>query len=104
MTPNCTARSISNVTPQPLLLMNSGFAVKSAEHMAGRLRREVGDDVDLQITRAWRLTQGEDPTAADISSAKDYLQKQTQALKEGEDALATLCHALISTNRFLYVD
>ena len=104
MTPNCTARSASNVAPQPLLMMNSRFAVEHSRRMAERIVFEVGDDLDQQIERAWALALGDHPTDDEIASAKTYLQRQAGALEESDEALATLCHALVSTNRFLYVD
>lgn len=104
MTPNCTERNASNVAPQPLMMMNSDFAVEHARRLAQRVAAEVGDDLDQQIVRAWKLALGTEPTDEEISSAKIYLQQQADALEKKEDALVTMCHALMSTNRFLYID
>lgn len=104
MTPNCTQRNDSNVAPQPLMLMNSDFAVTYARHLARRIRHEVGDNTVDQIRRVWNLTQAVDPNAEERDSAERYLAEQTETLENPDDALASLCHALLSTNRFLYVD
>lgn len=115
MTPNCTKRSASNVAPQPLLMMNSDFSIKFSAKLAERLRTESGDDVNAQVTLLWLLTQGTKPSPDERSSAVDYLKAQSSALQNPgseknaeseprQDALASLCHALLSTNRFLYID
>jgi hypothetical protein len=104
MTPNCTERNASNVAPQPLLLMNSDFAVDHARRLAERVVADVGKDRQRQIKRAWKLALGEDPNEEEIASAEEYLGRQAETLEKKEDALVTLCHALISTNRFLYID
>jgi hypothetical protein len=104
MTPNCTQRASSNVAPQPLLMMNSQFAVSHARHLAGRVVREVGQDTDAQIRRVWRLALATDPDAEQIAAARRYLRRQAEQLAQDDDPLTALCHALLSTNRFLYVD
>jgi hypothetical protein len=104
MTPNCTERNASNVAPQSLLMMNSDFAIRHARRLAERVVAEVGADRPQQIKRAWKLALGMQPSEDDMSSAEAYLDRQAGALKKKEDALVTLCHALISTNRFLYID
>ncbi len=104
MTPNCTERNASNVAPQPLLMMNSEFAIRHARRLADRVVSEVGGEEDRQIERAWKLTLGAEPSDEELSSAKNYLRYQAKILEKKEDVLATLCQALISTNQFLYVD
>lgn len=104
MTPNCTERNASNVAPQSLLMMNSDFSIRYARHFAERVVAEAGDDRQQQITRAWILAIGQQPSEQELASADDYLKRQAETLENKEDALVTLCHALISTNRFLYVD
>lgn len=104
MTPNCTQRTASNVAIQPLLMMNSEFAIGRARRIADRVRAAAGDQQDRQITLAWKLVLGEGPTDEERSSATHYLKRQADVLEQQEDALATLCQALISANRFLYVE
>ncbi len=110
MTPNCDARNSSNVAPQSLLWMNSDFAVAYAEHFARRVIADVGDDPPSRIRRMWQLALGRDASTAEIAGAREYLSKQQvefekHEAKSGElHALTSLCQALMSTNRFLYVE
>ncbi len=110
--PNCERRNSSTVTPQALLLMNNDFLVEQSQAFAARLLREAGNDPRAQVIRAWRLTFAADPTTNEVSDALTFLAQQTErfraaATKPGDpprQALATFCQALLSSNRFLYVE
>jgi mono/diheme cytochrome c family protein len=117
MTPNCEKRATSTVAPQSLLMMNSALVVQQAQAMAARVRREAGDDPLAQFTRAWQLAYARPPSEAESQAGVAFLAEQTAALQSAastdsssasEDssaaALAHLCHALVISNRFLYVD
>src|SRR5262249_45501558 len=110
--PNCEARNSSTVTPQSLLLMNSSFIVTHAADFAQRLRQEAGDDPKAQVERAWRLAFAAEPSGDDVKAAVAFLEEQRQRFAarpnlKGDPralALASFCQALLSTNRFLYVE
>jgi hypothetical protein len=107
--PNCEVRHASTVAPQALMLMNSRFIHEQAAFFAQRVRTEAGVDARAQVARAWRLAYGADPAARDVERAAGFVAKQTAALgqKAGEPALAALtnyCQALLSSNRFLYIE
>ena len=110
--PNCERRNSSTVTPQALLLMNNDFLVEQSEAFAARLVREAGSDPKAQVIRAWRLAFAAEPTADEVSDALAFLARQAEqfrsaAIKPGDpprQALATFCQALLSSNRFLYVE
>ena len=114
MTPNCERRVSSNVAPQALLMMNSDFAVEYSDLFATRLSTEAGEGIRDQITLGWRLAFGAAPSVEDISAAEQYVEQQRQTIQavapdtKPEDvsrqALATFCQALLSSNRFLYVE
>ncbi|MDP6443562.1 MAG: DUF1553 domain-containing protein [Pirellulaceae bacterium] len=123
--PNCVRRPSSTVTPQSLMLMNSTFTVQQAERFAARVERDVGADPAAAVHRAWRLVFGETPSEAESTVAGQFLREQSEFLaanppsnvkkgKDGKpiygakqaasDALAVYCQALLSSNRFLYID
>jgi hypothetical protein len=117
MTPNCQQRSSSTVAPQSLLMMNSPAVARESAEMAARIEREAGIDPAARIARAWRLVFGRPPTAGEVEAGVVFLNRQAEAAAAlapvdpktpGPDpartALANLCHALISSNGFLYVD
>ncbi|MCA9182351.1 MAG: PSD1 domain-containing protein [Planctomycetales bacterium] len=116
--PNCVARKSSTVSPQALLLMNSDFVLARSTNMASRLQREAPDSLAEQIELAWRLVYGVAPVPHEIVAATAFIAEQTSIFgsdpppevkdqtspEPDQEALASFCHALLSSNRFLYVD
>src|SRR5262245_4252660 len=117
MTPNCQQRASSTVAPQSLLMMNSPAVAREAAELAARIEREAGNDPSARVARAWHLVFGRQPTAGQVQAGVVFLAGQaeaaaalppadpkTSAPEPARTALANLCHALISSNGFLYVD
>jgi cytochrome c553 len=114
MTPNCEQRNASNVAPQSLLMMNSSLVVEYAEHFAARVIHEVGADRREQVRLAWQLAFAIVPSDSEIAAATEFLQQQEQLFRDSPTkpkeltaeslALASFCQALLSSNRFLYVE
>ncbi len=113
--PTCEARPSSTVALQSLLLMNDVFVLARAAELADRLQREAPGDFDAQLTRAWQILYCAMPTPEDRRRCFAYLSRQTGLFEQREGggtaavsarrlALESLCHALFSANRFLYVD
>jgi hypothetical protein len=112
-------RSQTTVAPQSLLLMNDTFILDSSRRLADRVTRERPGDLRAQINRAWQLLYGRPATEAGITRSLAYLDEQTQALTKyhhdiqhpkgvapnpPQEALASLCQVLCSSNQFLYIE
>lgn len=125
MTPNCTMRETSTVAPQALLMLNDVFVAQQSQHFAERLMREHPGDLRAQINRAWKRAYNSAPSEKETTESLLYLAEQTERIRarvatfarsekdKDKDkaqpdpqklALASLCQALISANRFLYVE
>ncbi|MFP6903292.1 MAG: PSD1 and planctomycete cytochrome C domain-containing protein [Verrucomicrobiia bacterium] len=110
MEPNCTKRPVSTVAPQALIFMNNNFVINQSRMMAERLQKLTPQNPDAQLAVAWEHALGHKPTAAELSRARAFVQKQTALFNERKDktpkltALANYCQALMSANRFVYVD
>jgi mono/diheme cytochrome c family protein len=110
--PNCERRNSSTVTPQALLLMNNDYLLEQSAVFADRLLREAGNDPKAQVIHAWRLAYAAEPTADEVSDALAFLAGQAERHRAAapktndpmRQALASFCQALLSSNRFLYVD
>ncbi len=117
--PNCEARNSSTATPQALMLLNGDFATSQAEAFADRVRKDAGTELKDQVTRAWSLAYLREPTEKELAGALAFLRLATEAFgkqpaapaPKGKEpptaemrALATFCQALLSSNRFLYVE
>jgi hypothetical protein len=110
MEPNCAKRPVSTVAPQALIFMNNNFVIAQSRVMAERLQKLAPKDPDGQLAAGWEHALGHEPTGAELSRAREFVQKQTALFKERKDktpeltALANYCQALMSANRFVYVD
>ncbi len=113
LTPNCTQRNASNVALQSLMLMNSQFALEHSERMADRLIAHAPDRA-TQLALAWQLAYGKPINEASQSQLIAFMDSQVSQLQSlnpkqslesvNRIALASLCHVLMSSNGFLYVD
>ena len=123
MEPSCDARSVTTVSPQSLLLMNSATMRVHAQQFAQRVQSEGGKDSPDQVRLAWKLVHGKAPSESDVQQGVEFVQAQTEyyqanptPLEEqlalpsktpGDPAflgLTALCHALMSSNALLYID
>ena len=89
------ARTVTTTPLQALSLLNNAFMIRSADHFAGRLKREAGEDVAKQAGRAYALVFGRAPTADEVDEARRFV---------GAHGLPQFCLVLFNANEFLYVD
>ena len=94
----CGKRDVTTVAPQALALLNNPFVHQQSEALAARA---AGDD---PVRRAWRFALGRDPRPEERAAADRHLAEQTKRLGSAEKALASLCHVLLNTNEFVYLD
>ncbi len=92
---SCPRRETSTVATQSLAMMNGEFMNDQAARFAARVRKEAGEQADVQVERAWRVALGRAPDPAEKKRAIEYLDK-------GE--LSKLCLLLLNLSEFVYVD
>ena len=105
-------RDVTTTPTQALMMINGDWASDLAEAWASRIcRQELG--VDKRIEWAFRSATGRSPTAAQLDDIRDFLASQAErnlvdpSLEQGaaeHKAWADLCHILLNSNEFLYVD
>jgi hypothetical protein len=107
----CSQRDVSNVAPQALALLNNGFVHEQSAALAERIAREAGGEPRRQVERAWLLALGRTPSEREANLAAAHLAEQEAHFRapdaKGDSArlaLASLCHVLVNTNEFMYVD
>jgi mono/diheme cytochrome c family protein len=123
MEPSCDIRSVTTVSPQSLLLMNSTTMRVHAQQFAQRVQAEGGKDTADQVRYAFKLVDGKAPSESDVQQSVEFVQAQTEYYKANPTplevqlgapsktpadpaflGLTALCHALLSSNALLYVD
>ncbi|MEE3369838.1 MAG: PSD1 and planctomycete cytochrome C domain-containing protein [Planctomycetota bacterium] len=121
MEPNCTERVSTTVASQSLLMMNSDFVVSQSARFAARLKEVSSQPVD-RIRHAWKLVYATEPTTEQINAAVAFVEEQTalfwkpsakddkkqpaaeEMSRAVDQAWSVFCQALLSSNRFLYLD
>ena len=114
LAPNCTKRPSSTVPTQSLELLNSDFVTAQARFFAVRLTN-LSQDIETQVSHGWQLAFSQEISEDKKREAVEFVtQMQALLTKEYEakklnddpivDAVATFCQALISSNRFLYIE
>ena len=92
---SCERRNRSTIAPQALLLMNNNFVILESQKFAERLRKDAGDDLRLQVERAFRLALGRIPTQFELTKAVDFVGGNPNGLAE-------FCQAMFNLNEFVY--
>ncbi len=92
---SCARRTTSIVAPQAMALMNSDLAVKAAEGLAQRVRRQAGDDGARQIEVSFRLALQRAPTPDERTLCTRFLERH---------GLVAFARSLLNLNEFAYVD
>ena len=122
---SCARRPETTVAPQALMLVNSELILENARGIAARLISEHAGDFDAIVADAWYATLGRSPLASEAAEALAFLESQcallqdegrtpealgiVESLTDGADpatfaAVADLCHVLLNSNEFMYLD
>ena len=103
--PSCR-RDVTTVPTQALALLNNPFVHEQSWALAKRVGT-AGVPAD-RVRRAWRLALARDPRPGELAAAVAHLERQARHFAgrpdPALDALASLCHVLLNTNEFVYVD
>jgi hypothetical protein len=90
-----TAIRRASTTPiQALNLFNSRFTLVQADAFAARVKKEAGNNLPTQITRAYQLALSREPTREELADTQPIVRQH---------GIATLCRALFNSNEFLFI-
>jgi hypothetical protein len=114
---NCTQRGVSTVSTQALTLLNSDIMVRAANAFADRVLSHGEDDpvayaVRVAFARSCGNTERElfdnfvvEQTNRYLAESPEESRDQPEVMtKAKRNALADLCHMLLSANEFAYLD
>jgi hypothetical protein len=123
---SCDYRKNTVTPPQSLDLLNNELVLDWASKLAGRVLNDSGLAPAAQVDRAFRFAYGRAASPEEQKMAEDFLAKQTPVmaarlasndakpplpanLPQGSDpvraaAFVDLCHMLLDSNEFLYIN
>jgi hypothetical protein len=109
---NCPSRDVSAVPLQPLTMLNDSFVADAAKQFAERVERAGVKTAGEAVRAAFRIALAREPDAAEEKICAQLLERQAlvyRAQAQGEasarhHAVVELCHTLLNTSEFLYVE
>ncbi len=100
-------RDVSTVAPQALTLLNNHWVQAECDALAARVIAAAMAD-EPRVTAAWRFALGRSPNDAERKFSLDYVLRMRSASSAADNpeqiVWGALCHTLINTNEFIYVD
>jgi len=104
-------RTVSNVPAQALILMNDPFVLQQAERLADRMLADRDRDVSARIRAVYQRAFARLPTELESQAARSFLQRQGErhGVPAGQRDVARpawidLCHVLLNTKEFVFVN
>lgn len=95
--PSVTApkRSVTTTPSQALSQWNHSFVLRMSDHLAERVEKEAGDELNEQVKRMWQLVLGRAPG--------DKEQQDAVQLAKAH-GLPLLARVLFNTNEFIWIE
>ena len=110
---SCTRRMDTTTAPQALFLWNAQWSLDRAEALARRVEQSASADPERAIRTAYRLAYEREATAEELSSAQRFFEQHGGAggsqpadrdAAPAHEAIVDLCHVLLNSNEFLFID
>jgi hypothetical protein len=94
-------RNVTTTPTQSLFLINGPWMLSRATAFSRRIARDSSATLEQQVATAYALALGRPPTESESADAVTFLQTTSAT---SADALVDLCHVMLNSNEFLYVD
>lgn len=108
---SCARRPQTTVAPQALVLLNSELVLDLSRGVVKRIQDATySKNIPARVRHAWQTVLGREPHENELAEGIQFLAEQTtrseakDEVTRANDALLDLCHVLINTNEFLYID
>jgi hypothetical protein len=97
---SCGRRVPTTVPTQALNLLNDPFVRQQARHFAARVTADASPGSSAEkVRRAYQLAFGRTPKSSELDRALTFLNQADPGA-----ALVDFCHALFTSNEFMYID
>ena len=105
-------RNVTTSPLQALLLMNHPWTLQRAAAMAERVRSAAGQHDAGAVDQAFRTAFSRGPTSNELNAGLEFLtERQAASIEAGSDAETSrrdawidLCHGLLNSNEFLFLE
>ena len=87
-------RAVTTTPLQALSVLNNSLVLRMSEYFAERVAKEAGEDERAQVSAAWRLAMGREPT--------EYERRLSEKLVS-EHGLPALCRGLYNAHEFIVI-
>jgi hypothetical protein len=101
---SCARRDVTTTAPQALELLNNELVLDWSRSLAKKVANDAGLTADELATRAFRLTFSRAPSERERKIALDFLTRQERIAGTKEAAVTDLCHMLLNSNEFVYIN
>src|SRR5262245_11551227 len=94
-------RNVTTTPTQSLFMLNGPWVLARAKAFQKRLTSDSSLTLEQKVATAYSLSLGRPPTETEAADGLKFLQTNSA---RSDDALVDLCHVLLNSNEFLYVD
>jgi Protein of unknown function (DUF1553) len=94
-------RNVTTTPTQSLFMLNGPWMLARAKAFQKRLTSDSSLTLEQKVATAYSLSFGRPPTETEAADGLKFLQTNSA---RSDDALVDLCHVLLNSNEFLYVD
>jgi hypothetical protein len=109
---NCLKRDASAVPLQSLFMLNDTFTAEQAQELAKTVEQSAGSAPQDRIEALFRAALARRPSATEAATCRTLLDEQMKLCRAAgmaEDvaahqALVQLCHTVLNTSEFLYIE
>ena len=101
---SCAMRDVTTTPIQALALLNGEWTVSRAERFAALVLSDEKAGVEQRIARAFRMALGRMPADQDIVEVRALLEAAGSQKKSLRSAWVDVCHVLLNTNEFIYIN
>ncbi len=101
---SCARRDVTTTAPQALELLNNELVLDWSRALAKKVANDSGLTPDETIDRAFRLTFSRQPSERERKIGREFLVNQERMTGAKESAVTDLCHMLLNSNEFVYIN
>ncbi len=102
---SCEARFLTTQPGQALTMLNSEWMQRQSQNLLERLQRDVGNDLEAQVSRALELCTASQPQQNDVMELVDLVGRlQEDHELSDQQARRAMCLVALNLNQFLYVE